>query len=53
MDLSPEDLRLVNNALNEVLNGPDAIPEWEFHTRMGSSREEAEVLVRRIREAVR
>ena len=53
MDLNPAELRLVNNALNEVLNGPEAIPEWEFDTRMGSSRDEAEVLLRRIREAVR
>jgi hypothetical protein len=28
MDLNPAELRIVNNALNEVLNGPEAIPEW-------------------------
>jgi hypothetical protein len=53
MELNSAELGLVNNALNEVLNGPLAIPGWEFHTRMGGSREEAEVLLRRIRESVR
>lgn len=29
------ELVLLNNALNEICNGPNAIEEWEFHTRLG------------------
>jgi hypothetical protein len=35
----------LNNALNEVLHGPDAIEEWEFATRMGVTREGAKALL--------
>lgn len=40
----------INNALNEVLNGPEAIEEWEFETRMGGTRDEVRSLLRRVRE---
>jgi hypothetical protein len=30
MTLTAEDIILVSNGLNEVLNGPGAIDEWEF-----------------------
>jgi hypothetical protein len=33
--LDEDDLVLLSNALNEILNGPDAIDEWEFQTRTG------------------
>lgn len=46
---SSHELMLMSNALNEVLHGPDAIEEWEFHTRMGGTRADAEALVQRIR----
>lgn len=26
---------LLNQALNEICSGPEAIPEWEFHSRVG------------------
>ncbi|MEK7583328.1 MAG: hypothetical protein AAB483_02925 [Patescibacteria group bacterium] len=42
--LTKNELVMVNNALNEILRGPDAIEEWEFHTRIGATREEAEKL---------
>jgi hypothetical protein len=42
LELSPDDLCLLNNALNEVCNGVD-VPE--FHTRMGASLEEARNLL--------
>ena len=45
--LSETDLVLLNNALNEILNGPDAIAEWEFQTRTGAERSEAVRLLRR------
>lgn len=50
--LSHAELVLVNNALNEILHGPDAIPAAEFQTRTGVSVEEAEVLLKRIGNAL-
>ncbi|VXB97948.1 conserved hypothetical protein [Microbacterium sp. 8M] len=46
--LSADDRRTVLNALNEILHGPDAIEEWEFHTRIGVTREEAAQTWRRV-----
>jgi Domain of unknown function (DUF5071) len=43
--LSDEDVRICHQALNEVCHGPDAIPEWEFHTRMGCYKSEAVALM--------
>src|SRR5918998_3250010 len=37
--LGSDDVLAVVNALNEVLNGPSAIDDWEFHLRIGVSRE--------------
>ena len=45
--LSREELVLISNALNEVCNGVD-IPDWEFQTRLGRTREEARDLLARI-----
>lgn len=39
--LSPEETVAINNALNELLHGPDAIDASEFQTRVGVSRNEA------------
>jgi hypothetical protein len=39
--LSRDDLLIVNNALNEVLHGPDAIDEAEFQIRIGQERVKA------------
>jgi len=39
------ELVLINNALNEALNGLDVA---EFDTRLGASRQEAEELLHRI-----
>jgi len=35
LELTRDELMAAANALNEVLNGPEAIEEWEFHPRMG------------------
>jgi hypothetical protein len=43
--LTRKELVTVTNALNEVINGPDAIQEWEFSSRMGAERSEAEALL--------
>jgi hypothetical protein len=42
--LTSIDLIVLNNSLNEVLHGPEAIPEWEFQT--------AERLLRGIADAI-
>jgi hypothetical protein len=41
VELTRDELRIVTNALNEICNGPDAIEEWEFHTRIGAESSEA------------
>ena len=47
-EFSRDELVALNNALNEVLNGPDAIEEWEFHLRMGITMQEGERLLEKI-----
>jgi len=42
------ELVLMNNALNEVLNGPDAIDESEFELRTGATPEEARDLLDKL-----
>jgi hypothetical protein len=46
--LSQDELVTLNNALNEILHGPETVADWEFHPRVGISREEAESLLRPI-----
>ena len=48
LQLSREDIRVLHQALNEVLGGPQAIEDWEFDTRMGATREEVRALLNRI-----
>jgi hypothetical protein len=43
-----DELLAVNNALNEVLNGPDSIEDREFHSRMGVETAEARALLTAI-----
>jgi hypothetical protein len=50
VELTRDELSWISNALNEVLNGPDAIDEWEFHMRIGGSREEVDSLRARMHE---
>jgi len=47
--LNDDELLLINNALNEILNGPSAISEREFHTRTGVDIAHAKDLLRRLR----
>ncbi len=53
LELTQEELILVNNALNEIVNGPDAIDEWEFQTRTGATRPEAQVLLSKLSMAIK
>ena len=41
LDLSRDELVGINNVLNEILQGPDAIEEPEFHARVALTRAEA------------
>lgn len=43
--LTKTELTTLNNALNEILHGPEAIEAWEFHTRVGVEVSEAESLL--------
>jgi len=52
VDLSRDELLVAHQALNEVLNGPQAIPDWEFQLRMGVTRDEALGPMRRIAAAL-
>jgi len=52
IELAADDLLAINNALNEVCHGPDAIPDPEFQTRMGVDRGMAEQTLGRIRAAL-
>jgi hypothetical protein len=53
MELSRDELLWISNALNEVLHGPDAIEEWEFHSRVGGERDEVRALLRTVNDQVR
>lgn len=53
MDLTFDELVLLSNALNEILNGPGAIDDWEFQTRTGVEREAAIELQKRLSGEVR
>ena len=46
VELTKYELRIINNALNEVCNGIDL--EGEFDTRMGCTVEEAQVVLAKI-----
>lgn len=50
--LTTTDLRVLGQALNEVLHGPQALEDWEFHTRMGVTRDEAKALLARLGEGL-
>lgn len=52
LKLSHEELVLINNALNEVLNGPEAIETSEFQTRIGATVAEAKALLSRVSKAI-
>jgi hypothetical protein len=49
VQLTLGELRIVNNALNEVCNG---LRMSEFSTRMGATRDEAMALLRQIKDAI-
>ncbi len=48
IELTLAELLAINNALNEVCNGANAIPEQEFQTLIGVERSEAQGTLRKI-----
>lgn len=48
LNLSSQELVLITNALNEIINGPDAIASVEFQTRTGIGINEARALLSRM-----
>jgi hypothetical protein len=53
LKVSLDELRLLNNALNEICNGVrDLDDDSEFATRLGASREEGRTLLREVRAAL-
>ena len=52
LHLSEDELLVINNSINEVLHGPDAIEDWEFHTRIGVERQSAEQVLEKIKAAI-
>jgi hypothetical protein len=50
--LTVRDLILINNALNEVINGPSAIDESEFPLRIGATIVETKELLSRVEKAL-
>lgn len=46
--LSGHDLLIINNAINEIVHGPDAIEEPEFQTRVGRNISTAKELLIKI-----
>jgi hypothetical protein len=45
VEITADEINTLQNALNEILQGPEAIEEWEFQTRVGVTREEARELL--------
>lgn len=48
VELDRSDLLAINNALNEVCNGPNAIPDREFRALMAVGRSQAQSTLERI-----
>jgi hypothetical protein len=45
LQVSREDLEVIHQALNEICNVEQHIPDWEFQTRMGVTRDEARLVL--------
>ncbi|MFI9485238.1 hypothetical protein ACIG47_02500 [Promicromonospora sp. NPDC052451] len=46
--LGPDDVEAVVNALREILDGPNAVPDADFQLRIGVSRADARQTLRRF-----
>jgi len=52
IQLTKEELGLIGNAINEVCNGVH-IPDWEFQSPLGHTKDEARALLGQITAAYR
>lgn len=52
VSLTVEELQILSNALNEISNGPEAIDDWEFETRVGVGRDRTKALLEETRGAL-
>ncbi|OGL24542.1 hypothetical protein A3A68_01060 [Candidatus Saccharibacteria bacterium RIFCSPLOWO2_01_FULL_48_13] len=52
LDLTKDEILLFNNSVNEILNGPSAIDDKEFHARIGLNRDEAEKILKQVGELI-
>jgi hypothetical protein len=50
--LHHDELLLINNALNEITNGPNRLPGMDFRPRTGAFRDEALTLLKQCNELV-
>jgi len=48
--LTRDELVMANNAINEICNTPTFIPDWEFQTRLGHTRDRMNELLTEISE---
>lgn len=48
LNVTKNELIAINNALNEVLNGPEAIDEEEFETRIGETKSTIQKILAQI-----
>lgn len=53
LELTKEELVLINNALNEITGGAYAIPDVEFQTLTGSTKPEAQDLLKKISDSLK
>jgi hypothetical protein len=44
---------ILAQSLNEICNGPDAIDDFEFHSRMGATKDEVFELLSEIQEYIK
>jgi hypothetical protein len=51
--LTKDKANILAQALNEVCNGPDAIDDFEFHSRMGATKDEVLKLLVEIQEHIK
>lgn len=48
IDVSMDEAVLLHNALGAICHGPYAIEDWEFHALIGSTKHEAESLLKQL-----
>lgn len=52
MEFTRDELVWINSALSNVLGGPQAIEEWEFHSLIGGTQEEVRTLLAKVSDQI-